>query len=349
MRSTNGYQPIDIITTIGPSSWTEDVIRAQLLEGVTCIRFPLAKETPELHLQRAGLIRQIASELSVSVELMADLPGGKPRLTNAVPVTVLANRQYKISLIQDAYDYDFSVEPVPDVIPQEGDVFIIGDGENRFEVQHANEKTLVGTFSVSGSLDQRRAFIPFQSSCTIKSFTERDRELAKKIAPHFDSLAFSFVDSSATVVSIRDWLEHELGWAPKLIAKIETVRGTLESAKIAEVADKVMLGRGDLFVQIGYEKFWAAEKVVLSNCRKLGRYVIAATGFLDSFDLNGVPSRSECIDICTALDLGADALMLSAETTIGKKPVEVVKTLVRLIYGWQQERHQAEFPRSGRP
>lgn len=321
---------MDIITTIGPTSWSEDVIKAHISLGVMCIRFPFAKETPEEHVERCKIVKRIAAELGTVIFTMADLPGGKPRLNNPSPLEISAHRQYRIALsTQKAEGTDFHLEPslIEDVV-RGATHATIGDGENRFLIEAVEDEIVTGHFEVSGELERKRAFFPSGEALIIQSLTEKDRKLAQIASQgEFDWVAISFVDDATDVVSTREWLRTELHWEPKVVAKIETLGGTLRASEIAVVSDMVMIARGDLAVQVGFPYLLKAQKHIVEACKAKNRYAIAATGFLDQVSNQHLLSRSEYVDICTALEMGVDAIMLSAETTIGKYPIEVVQIL----------------------
>jgi pyruvate kinase len=321
---------MDTITTIGPKSWAEEIVEAHITLGVKCIRFPFAKEPPAEQVARCMKVKRIAAGLGKVVLTMADLPGGKPRLSNIAPLPISADRSYRIALSPTkSSSADIFVDPpVPTGVLKDGDFATIGDGENRFFVESSQDSIVLGRFESSGELERRRAFLPNGANLNIEPFTETDREMARvAYLGEFDWLALSFINSAEDVTKAREWLMKELNWNPRIVAKIETLGGTLRISEIAAVADCVMLARGDLALQVGFSRLWRAQELILDACKSMNIYSIAATGFLDNASNHLIPTRSECIDICTALKMGADAIMLSAETTIGTHPVEVVQLL----------------------
>jgi pyruvate kinase len=321
---------MDIITTIGPSSWTEEIIKAHLRLGVICIRFPFAKETPEEHVERCKMVKRIATELGRDIFTMADLPGGKPRLSNLLPLEISSQKEYRIALSEKrGKNVDFYLDPslTEDAVRAKEHV-TIGDGENCFFIEAVENGIVTGRFEISGELERKRAFFPSGETLNIESVTEKDRKLARVASTgDFDWVAISFVDAAIDVINARKWLKTELLWEPKVVAKIETLGGTLRASEISSAADMVMIARGDLAVQVGFPYLWRTQKSIVDACKANATYTIAATGFLDQMGSQHLPSRSECVDICTALEMGVDAIMLSAETTIGKHPVKVVQVL----------------------
>ncbi len=328
---------MDLIATIGPSSWDREVIAAHLRLGVKCIRFPFSKLRPDDHVARCRLVRDIADALGVGVLTMADIPGGKPRLNANGPVDVESGRPYRIALGRARCDADdFWLDPgLPAVSFRSGDQIFIGDGENRFTVCETSADRLIGTFATPGRMEWRRAFIPIGMDLQVPTFTERDKAYAAFAhAARFDWVALSFVSSSEDVLAARAWLLEHLDWAPCLVAKIETMAAVRNVDAIARTADAVMIARGDLALQIGFAALWSAQKSIIDACARAGTYCIAATGFLESLASHPTPTRAECIDFCSTLAMGAPAILFTTETSIGKNPIVVIETALRLAESW---------------
>lgn len=336
---------MDLITTIGPSSWDPDAIAAHLRLGVTCIRFPFSKLRPEDHVERCRMLRGIARTLGAGVLTMADLPGGKPRLQSHHPVHVESHRRYCIWLNRaQRRDGDLWLEPgLSGVTFRPDDEVVIGDGENRFLVHEASRDHVVGAFAAPCTLEWQRAFIPAGIDLDVPVLTDKDKACAELAhAASFDWVALSCVRSSDDVASARAWLSASLDWTPRLVAKIETVAGVSNADAIIRAADAVMIARGDLALQIGFERLWSAQQTVLEACLRRNRYCIVATGFLESLARHHTPTRAECIDFCSTLSMGASAILFSSETSIGHNPILVVETALRLGRQWEQshrERH----------
>lgn len=327
---------MDLISTIGPASWSDNELKSMLNEGVSCFRFPFSKENPETHLNNGRRVRKLASDLGLEIGVMADLPGAKPRLSNEHPIEVNAERTYRISLTSGAAGADLHLTPPLAVAPRAVTEVeaLLGDGDLSFHIESLHDSTAIGRFTLSGTLERRQAFTIPGVSYRVRSFTEQDQAYCETIANDaFDCVALSFVQDRADVDRARAWLSDKVGWRPRLIAKIESVDGVRNAAEIASAADAVMIARGDLALQIGFENLWAAQRAIIEACHSAGTYVIAATGFLESLVRGRRPARSEAIDVATATDLGVGALMLSAETTIGVDPLNAIRTLKRLVAG----------------
>jgi pyruvate kinase len=331
---------MDIVTTIGPASWDRTIVGAFFQLGVRCIRFPFSKLRPDVHLTNCAMVREVARELGIPVLAMADLPGGKPRLNSTAPLRVEPPRLYRIALQAGTAGSDLWLEP--ELVGYQvnvNDTFVIGDGENRFIVSDVADGCMLGSFASAGVMEWQRAFMPEGAPLKIPSLTPRDKAFARAAhAGRFDWLALSYVESSDDVAAARAWLHEELGWHPYLVAKLETATSVANADAIARVADAVMVARGDLAVDIGFEALWSAQKAIVEACQRTGTYCIAATGFLETLLTEPSATRAECMDFCAALDMGVDAIMFSTETSIGKHPLAVVETAMRLARSWQRSR-----------
>lgn len=325
---------MDIITTIGPASEAKEIVRAHIKLGVSGVRFTFSKETPEIHAARHALVKGIARSLKKKILSIADIPGGKPRLNNSQPLAVRSTQTYRIGFGASAKKKtDFFLDP-PLALPflKKRARVPIGDGENAFLIRRVYPEYVEGNFMYTGELERRRAFLPSGTGFRVPSFTEKDKEFCRAAQrAGFDALAVSFVDTPEDVSRVRAWLASELNWQPALCAKIETARGVQDAFHIAKASDGVMVARGDLAVQVGFKHLWEAQRNIMDACRKAKAYTIVATGLLDSLDKQPFPTRSECIDIATAREMGACALLLSAETTIGARPIEAVAALRDLV------------------
>lgn len=324
---------MDIIVTLGPSSWSDDVLTNLIEEGIHCVRFPFSKETPIEHLQRNLNVKKLAKAAKKTVLTLADFPGAKPRLSNVKPVQVFAEKEYRIAYDKGEHGkVDFEVDPsLSESSFENADWATIGDGENRFIIQVKLDGVIIGRFEHSATIERKRAFFPCGKNFKVAAFTEKDREFSKfAFEGGFDWIALSFVDSAKTIKLARAYLKETFDWSPFLVAKLETLGGLEKADEIALEADAIMIARGDLAVQIGLENLWQAQKRIIEICREKNIYVINATGFLESMANAASPTRAECIDVFASLKMGTNAIMLSAETTIGSHPVKVVKFLKKL-------------------
>ena len=223
----------ELMVTVGPACWDSPQLYALLTRGVRTFRFPFAKEDPNTHRANHRRLVEIAHELGVTVAAIADLPGGKPRLTNWTPLSVEPDELVQIRYAAAGAEAALQVEPELDVSSLAGgsDVWI-GDGETSFHVVRVEDGVAEGRFSHAGMIGPRRAFLPQRADVRFQTWTENDRRLAKEArAIGFDGVALSFVAHPDDVHHARRWLRDELGWRPGLVAKVRPLRGLTRSRK----------------------------------------------------------------------------------------------------------------------
>ncbi len=319
---------IGIGYTVGPASWRAEV-QERMLEYVSFVRFPFAKETPQAHIERAERLRDLAARQGRRVELIADLPGGKPRLSNESPLLVDVARQWRILLWGHSVPSDLQLHPQ---LPARATIQVpveaaVGDGELAFQVSEVRDGLAVGTWSQAAALERRLALtipglIPRSTADTPQDW---DTMELLRDSP-FDWLALSFVQSGVDVHRVRNRLLQKYNWAPRLMAKVETGTAVTAIEDIAGAADGVMLARGDLALHVPPTEFAHAQETVLRSCRNLGVPCVAATGYLESMITATRPTRAELTDFDRTCRLGASGVLFAAETTIGRDPVAVVRT-----------------------
>lgn len=325
--------------TIGPASWDEAKLISILDAGVDWVRFPFSKETPDIHLCNHERLKRVADSLGVDVKSIGDLPGGKPRLSNNVPIEVKNTERWTIFL-QGGIGAQTSVENhvlatshsvrLPSGIDRLR--FVIGDGENEFEVSESHARMVKGSFVHSGIIERKRAFLPTFASGTIETFTDLDLGYLPHLAKaQFDFVALSFVEMPSDLAELTAWLPKYTTWRPRIMSKIESSAGVENVQAIGEVSDAIMIGRGDLALQAGFESLWGLQDRAISACQRLGIPCLVATGFFESMVHTIIPQHSEFVDVATAYHQGCDGVMLSAPTTIGLDPLLAIKR-VRAVF-----------------
>lgn len=325
---------LEFMITIGPNSWAPSELRKLLRHRVRFVRFPFAKEDHRTHAENAARVRSVAAELGVKAALVADLPGGKPRLSNEEPREVESHEALRVALRPTLREIDLSVDPPLDYSAKAGDIFAVGDGELEFVVNRVDGEIVHGKFLRGGTLERRRAFIPRGVNYDFDSFTDADKLHATAARnAGFDAIAISFVTGKASIANVKDWLRTALDWSPLIIAKIETTKGVEAAHEIAAEVDAVVVGRGDLLLESSAGKLWHLQSAVLRACRSLGKPGFVGTGVLESMKDRPFPTRAEVIDLLAAAEMGATGVLFSAETTIGINPVAVLNTAERLTAG----------------
>ena len=318
-----------IVATLGPASDEPARLEAMLRAGVDVVRLNLSHGTVDDHLQRLATVRDIARRIGRPVGVMADLPGPKIR-AGAFPddgVDLVPGGQVRLVPGAGPSSADLITVPYPtlleDVDP--GDRVAIGDGGISLRVDSVADGVIAEV--ESGGRTQGRPGVHL--SCErLQMFapTKEDLVLAEAVAAAgVDYVALSFVRRAADVVTLREVVGDRSG----IVAKIETSAALAQLEAITDVADALMVARGDLGIDCPLEDVPHLQKRIVRHCVAVGTPVITATQMLESMIVAPAPTRAEVSDVANAVFDGTDALMLSAETAIGADPVAVVATMAR--------------------
>lgn len=328
-----------IIATLGPATSDEPVIRQLIEAGVGVIRLNLSHGNQDQHRENIRNIRRIAAEMKRPLALLADLQGPKLRtgfLMNNQPIALdegttveFTTRTRESSPGVVATKYQQLIEAL-----RPGDPILIDDGKLRLQVlARTDEQTLSCQVIDGGILLARKGINTPGTTLPIGALTEKDREDVKMaLEMRVDYLALSFVQRAQDIVELKS-LAHEVAdWCPPIIAKIEKPQAIKDIDNILAEADGLMVARGDLGVELRPEEVPIAQKKLVAKANHAEKPVIIATQMLESMVHSVQPSRSDVSDIANAVFDGADALMLSGETSIGEHPVETVVMMGRIIH-----------------
>ncbi|NTG29940.1 hypothetical protein G6L08_22590 [Agrobacterium rhizogenes] len=324
-----------IMATIGPASNRDDVIEAFMQNGVRRFRFALSKETPEWINRTTRRVRRAARGLS-DVQIFIDLPGSKPRLTNDDFFTLELGREYVLDLGSDLPDADLRVAGLrlrESATP--GDIVVVGDGEDAFEVLSVRGNSLLIRSLTAGTLGKRRGIAILGKAEENEAGTDAEFALLKQVdLADIDGVILSFCETAESVRQCRDRMtETGVGRANNCIVmgKIETEAGVINASAIAQSADEIMLGRGDLLLSTGPLKFFESVKHVEKAVRTVDTPLTVATELLSSMTHRWLPARSELTEVSRLVSEGCDWFMLSNETAASPKPVEIVVFLRSII------------------
>lgn len=324
-----------IVGTLGPASSSDEVIRELIAAGMDVARLNFSHGDHETHARNIERVRRLAREAQRSVAILQDLQGPKIRcgkVTNG-SMAIEAGRTYVL---------EYGVEQTaPDVIPVDfrdvardvkvGHRVLMDDGKLRFVVEAVQEGSVRITAQVGGVLTPRKGVNFPQSRLSLPAITEKDtRDLVFGVSQHVDFVALSFVQSADDVTHLKSII-RSLGSDVPVIAKIEMLTAMSEIDIIAEVADGLMVARGDLGVEGEVERVPALQRRIVDAAARRGRPVIVATQMLESMIANPRPTIAEVTDVANGVLDGADCLMLSGEVASGKYPVECVRRMAAII------------------
>lgn len=323
-----------IVATLGPATDTKELIAKLFAAGVDVFRLNASHGVHEDHARRLRFVRELSQELNVPVGVLLDLQGpkirlglfdgGKVYLANGEPFEItteecLGNNQRASTGYQNF---------ARDVSP--GDRVLIADGTVELRVRSTNGVSAHCVVHAGGWIGDKKGINLPGVKVSTPSLTRKDMaDLQWGIENNVDYVALSFVRKPTDVIRLRLYLEEKEHMLP-IIAKIEKPEAWDQLNEILAESDGVMVARGDLGVEMAFEKVPFIQKSIIERARQTGKFVITATQMLESMIESPVPTRAEVSDVANAIFDGTDAVMLSAETSAGKFPVESVATMARI-------------------
>lgn len=321
-----------IICTIGPSSENEATLTEMINAGMNVARLNFSHGTHEEHQKKIDLIKAVRAKLAMPIPIMLDTKGPEFRIKTF--------KNGKIEL-RDGDKFTFTTadvvgdETIVSVTYKElakelnkGDKILVNNGLVICRVEEIDGANVVCVVENGGVLSDRKS-MNFPGKVLKQTYlSEQDKnDLLFGIKNDVDFVAASFVSTKKDVEDIRNFLDANGGKDIDVIAKIENRSGVDCIEEICEIADGIMIARGDLGVEIPFVEVPAVQKELISKCRLLGKRVITATEMLESMIHNPRPTRAEISDVANAVYDGTSAVMLSGESAAGKFPVEAVKNM----------------------
>lgn len=350
-----------IVCTIGPASRAQRTLERMVRLGMDVARLNLAHGDFDSHRATMAAVRAASQRVGRRVALLADLPGPKLRVGPLADDVLHLKRGQIVRLVAGATPgvgaeagmagaagaapaIPLTLRSLPQSLTPGDDVFL-DDGLIQLRVlPGVDEHQAPARVVVGGTLHTRDGMSFPGLDLGISAFTARDRELlAFALEEGVDAVAVSFVQDPDDILAVRA-AAAGLGHDPFLVAKIERSRAVERIDAILEVADALMVARGDLGVEIPIERVAVAQKLLISRANAAGRPVITATQMLESMTENRRPTRAEVTDVANAVLDGTDCVMLSEETAMGMFPVDAVAVMARVAA--TTERH---LPQTRRP
>jgi pyruvate kinase len=326
-------KPVKIVATLGPSTHAYESILNLARTGVDVFRFTMAHANPVEVAEAVTWIRDAEGEIGRPLAIMGDLSGPKIRISDVMPDTTLEKGQTfiisKDIVMGDENGCGINHHSVLDFIEPGSEVFI-DDGTIKLHVDKKKESGIETTVLAGGLLKPHKGFSAEGLVLKLEGVTEKDKEsIALMLELEVDALAVSFVQTAQDIKNVRELLpEHS---KIMLIAKIETADGVANAEEILEEANGMMIARGDLGLAVPIAKVPHIQKQLIDLCVKNAKPVITATQMLESMVSKPIPTRAEVGDVANAILDRTDAIMLSAETAVGKFPAEAVDMMVKII------------------
>jgi pyruvate kinase len=325
-----------IVATLGPSTAKKETLKQMFLEGLNVCRLNFSHGGYEAHLEALKNIRELNEELALNVAVLADLQGPKIRTHEMENNGVLLENDalVKIStkeIIGTASHFSINYEQLPqDVNP--GERILLDDGKLMLEVVETNKKTeFIARVLHGGVLSSKKGVNFPNTAISMPSLTEKDRKDLDFALEHgVDWIGLSFVRNPQDVKELKNIIAHR-GAKAKVVAKIEKPEAVEAIEEIIKEADALMVARGDLGVEVPYQNVPLIQKMIINRARLNAKPVIVATQMMESMISNIMPTRAEVNDVANAVLDGADAVMLSGETSVGAHPIEVIRTMSNIV------------------
>lgn len=325
-----------LICTIGPACENEQILKEMCHAGMNVARLNFSHGTHEEHKKKIDIIKKVRKDLHLPIPIMLDTKGPEYRIK-----TFKNNKIY----LNDGDEFTFTTK---DIIGDEhivsvnykqlienlevGDTILVNNGLVIFKVTELNETCAKCLVVIGGELSNRKSMNFPNKVMNHEFLSPQDKEdLLFGIQNEVDFVAASFVSRKQDMIDIRTFLDENGGQDIDIIAKIENRSGVDNIDEICEIADGIMIARGDLGVEIPAMEVPSIQKYLIQKCRMFGKRVITATEMLESMIYNPRPTRAELSDIANAVYDGTSAVMLSGETASGKYPVAAVKNMSETV------------------
>ena len=328
-----------IVATIGPASTDEVVLKNLILAGMDIARLNFSHGTHKSHADRALTLRAVAKRLNRPLAILQDLQGPKIRVGDLPePLKLMEGQQVQL-YPEGGKKPEMSGSLIPVDFPQlfdsvkSGDRILLDDGRLSLSVTSVHKNLVAAEIQTGGELASHKGINLPGVRLNIPAFTDKDAEdLEFGLSIGVDFIAVSFVRLPEDVSTVKQIVTSRLGeQAPLVIAKLERPEALDNLDGILDIADGVMVARGDLGVEMAPEDVPGAQKRIIQEANRKGKIVITATQMLESMIHCPLPTRAEASDVANAIYDGTDAVMLSGETAVGEYPIEAVTLMDRII------------------
>ena len=331
-----------IVCTIGPACDNEATLEKMCLAGMNVARLNFSHGTHQEQQAKMDLVKRVREKLGLPIAIMLDTKGPEYRirtfaegsivLKEGDPFTFTTEQivgdQQRVAVSYTGLMGDLAV----------GDRILLNNGLMVFEVEELTETEAHCRVLVGGELSNNKSMSFPNKVMSQVYLSEQDKaDLLLGVENGVDYIACSFVSCRQDILDVKDFLAQHTSEPIGIIAKIENQAGIDNLEEICKVCDGIMVARGDLGVEVPFEKLPAIQKKLINTCRRMGKRSITATEMLESMIYNARPTRAEISDVANAVYDGTSAVMLSGETAAGKYPVEAVETMARIVENTEQD------------
>ncbi len=330
-----------IVATIGPATTSEAMLAKLMKAGLNVARLNFSHGDFAEHQEKVDNIRTVSGKLGIPVAILQDLSGPKIRIGDFYQERVMLKEGDEFVLttekcVGDEHRASVNYPKLPQEI-KPGAFIMVDDGKKKLQVVSVKGNEIFTKIIVGGETKGRRGVNLPGTDLSVSSLTAKDRkDIEFGVKNKVDFVALSFVRRAKDVHELRAILEKK-GLPAQIVVKIETTQAIDNLEEIVRATDAVMVARGDLAVEVPMERVPTLQKKIVQMARELGKPVIVATQMLESMINSPVPTRAEVNDVANAILDGADAVMLSEETTLGKFPLEAVSMMARIAMETESE------------
>jgi len=329
-----------IVATLGPASSSYDQLRAIIEAGVDVARMNLSHGSYDVHEQIYRDVRKAASDLDKPVGVFVDLQGPKIRLTKFKDGPVKLEKGATFKITTDEIEGDVNIcgttfKGLPEDV-KVGDFLLIDDGKVKLRAVAVSDTTVTTEVEIPGVVSNNKGINLPGVAVNVPALSEKDEDdLRWALKLGVDMVALSFVRNASDIDRVKEIMREE-GRKVPVIAKIEKPQAVENLEEIIDAFDAIMVARGDLGVELPLEQVPLVQKRAVELARRWAKPVIVATQMLESMISSSIPTRAETSDVANAVLDGADALMLSGETSVGSFPVETVSTMAKIIQSTEE-------------
>ncbi len=331
-----------IVCTLGPASANEETIEKMLKAGMNIARLNFSHGDHEGHRKYIEVFRSVRDRLDLPAAVMLDTKGPEVRLGKFEGgyAELEAGAEFTLTTtrcVGDATRAEISYKGLPSEVSV-GDTVVMDDGKISLKVQATTGTDIVCRVVHGGRISDRKSVNLPGVALNMPYMNEKDKaDVLFGIEMDVDFIAASFVRSKEDVITLRKFLDYNGGHDIKIISKIENTQGIDNFDDILTLSDGIMIARGDMGVEVPFEKLPGLQKRFIRRCYKAGKMVITATQMLESMISNPAPTRAEITDVANAVFDGTSAVMLSGESAMGMYPVKAVETMAMIARQAEQD------------
>ena len=335
-----------IVCTMGPACNTEEMMEKMLRSGMNVARFNFSHGDHEYHKDMMDRFRAVRDRLKMPAAVLLDTKGPEIRFGDFEGGKVRVNKGSRFALtsrevLGTEAEGTISYAPLIHQIKL-GTKILVDDGKVTLVAEEITDTDIICRVEVGGFISNHKSINIPNTSIDMPYISPKDEEdLLFAIREDVDFIAASFVRCKDNVVELRRFLDYHGGHSIKIIAKIENMEGVTNFEQILSVSDGIMVARGDMGVEIEFERLPGLQKRFIRRCYSSGKMVITATQMLESMIHSTTPTRAEITDVANAVFDGTSAVMLSGETAAGDNPDLVVKVMAKIVE--QAERDAREL------